>query len=75
MEEEKNHGSISVGLIGLLGVVMFSAKSVFAKLAYLHGASPLSVLYLRVVIALPLVLIVFFWYERKYKSNRIKYYT
>lgn len=53
------------GIIGLAGVVLFSAKSVFARMAYEFQADPISVLYLRMLIALPFLLAIGFIYERR----------
>jgi drug/metabolite transporter (DMT)-like permease len=56
---------VIAGLIALVGVVMFSAKSVFAKMIYAYHVDPISMLYMRMMIALPFLLIISFWFEKK----------
>lgn len=55
-------------LIGLIGVVLGSAKSIFAKIAYEIHADPVSVLFLRMILSLPFLLIIGFLFERKQKN-------
>jgi RarD protein len=57
----------TAGMIGLSGVVLFSAKSVFAKMAYEYRIDPISVLYLRMLFSFPLLLTVIFVYEKTRK--------
>jgi drug/metabolite transporter (DMT)-like permease len=61
---------VTAGIIALVGVVMFSAKSVFAKMIYAYHVDPISMLYMRMMIALPFMLIISFWYERKHKLEK-----
>ncbi len=53
------------GAIALGGVVLFSSKSVFAKMAYAYKADPLTVLYFRMLFALPLALIIGYYFEKR----------
>ena len=46
---------IAVGL-GLTGIILFSTKAIFAKLAYQYGADTISLLLLRMVFSLPFYL-------------------
>ena len=46
---------IAVGL-GLTGIILFSTKAIFAKLAYQYGADAISLLLLRMVFSLPFYL-------------------
>ena len=46
---------IAVGL-GLTGIILFSTKAIFAKLAYQYGADAISLLFLRMVFSLPFYL-------------------
>ncbi|HEX2935851.1 MAG TPA: DMT family transporter [Bacteroidales bacterium] len=71
MERNGNFSNLGAGVIGLSGVVLFSAKSVFAKMAYEYKVDPISVLYLRMVFSFPLVLLVGFYYERKTKRTAV----
>jgi drug/metabolite transporter (DMT)-like permease len=73
MKNENNFQNVSAGAIGLSGVIMFSAKSVFAKMAFEYRVDPISVLYLRMLFAFPLVLLVGFLYERTQKPKNIKW--
>lgn len=63
--------NVVAGMIGLLGVVMFSAKSVFAKIIYSYHVDPITTLYLRMIIALPFLLIIGFWFEKKYAKDKV----
>lgn len=63
--------NVYAGSIALAGVVMFSAKSVFAKLVYAHKVDPVSVIYLRMLFALPLVAMIGFFYEKKNATERV----
>jgi drug/metabolite transporter (DMT)-like permease len=64
--------NFQAGLIALAGVVMFSAKSVFAKMAYVYKVGPISVIYLRMLFALPFVVIMGIWFERNKKQEKIQ---
>jgi len=54
---------IAVGL-GLTGIILFSTKAIFAKLAYQYGADAISLLLLRMVFSLP-----FYLFFALYKSQ------
>jgi drug/metabolite transporter (DMT)-like permease len=71
MKISNNYGNLGAGMIGLTGVVMFSAKSVFAKMAFAYRVDPIAVLYMRMLFAFPLVLMVGFWYEKTRKQSVI----
>ncbi|HEY9123327.1 MAG TPA: DMT family transporter [Bacteroidales bacterium] len=58
------------GLLALAGVVLFSAKSVFAKMIYAYNVHPVAMLYLRMMVALPFLLAFYFWYENKYPQKK-----
>lgn len=62
---------VFAGAIALAGVVLFSAKSVFAKMVYVHRIDPVTVIYLRMLFALPLVAIIGFIYEWKHKTDKV----
>ena len=46
-------------LLTVLGVAGFSAKAIFAKLAYVHGVEPITLMTLRSLLAVPLLWLVF----------------
>jgi len=73
MKNEQNFQNVSAGVIGLSGVVMFSAKSVFAKMAYEYRVDPISVLFLRMLFALPLIVLIGFFYEKTRKPETVKW--
>lgn len=64
MRKVNSYQVLGASVIGLLGVVLFAAKSVFVKMAYEYHADAISVLYLRMLFAFPLVLIVGLIYEK-----------
>jgi drug/metabolite transporter (DMT)-like permease len=71
-QKVKNQEMLASG-IALAGVVLFSAKSVFAKMVYEYKVNPVSVIYLRMLIALPLIAIIGFWYEKKHKADNVNW--
>ena len=73
MVHNVNKENLRAGAIALAGVVLFSAKSVFAKMVYAHGVNPVNVIYLRMLIALPLVATIGFFYERKHKTDKVNW--
>ena len=48
-------------VLTLLGVVAFSSKGVFAKLAYPHGVEPAAFMLMRMVLAMPLFWLLLLW--------------
>jgi drug/metabolite transporter (DMT)-like permease len=67
MEPKFKSQNYGIGLLALASVVMFSGKSVFAKMAYEYKVDPISVLYLRMLFSFPLVIIISYIYEKKQK--------
>ena len=63
--------NFQAGAIALAGVVLFSAKSVFAKMAYVYKIDPVSVIYLRMLFALPFIAIIGIWYESKHVGEKV----
>lgn len=59
---------IQVSILGLIGVILGSAKSVFAKMAYETHADAVSILFLRMLISLPFLMLIGFLYEKKQHS-------
>ena len=55
---------IALGL-GLTGIILFSTKAIFAKLAYQYGADAASLLLLRMVFSLP-----FYIFFALYKNQK-----
>lgn len=65
---------MQAAILGLTGVVLGAAKSVFARMAYEFQADPITVLYLRMLICLPFLLVIGFFYERRHpKHGSIKW--
>lgn len=52
-------------VLTLLGVAGFSAKAIFAKLAYVHGVDPITLMTLRLLFTLPLLWLAFAWRESR----------
>ena len=71
MKEKNSFENLGASAIGLSGVVLFSAKSVFAKMAFEYRADPISVLYLRMLFSFPLILLIGFFYEKTQKTSAI----
>ena len=64
---QENQQDYYVGIIFvIIGAIAFSAKAVMIKLAYAYGASvdPISLMMLRMIMALPFFLLVAFWTNR-----------
>ena len=64
---QENQRDYYIGIIFvIIGAIAFSAKAVMIKLAYAYGASvdPISLMMLRMIMALPFFLLVAFWTNR-----------
>ena len=59
-------------MIGILGVVLFSAKAVMVKLAYQYDVSPVNLLMFRMLFSLPFYLIMIFIYKPDITQKRTK---
>ena len=59
-------------MIGILGVVLFSAKAVMVKLAYQYDVSPVNLLMFRMLFSLPFYLIMIFIYKPDIAQKRTK---
>lgn len=62
-------GKYSAALIAATGVVFFSAKAIFVKAAYEYNVDPVSLLLIRMVIALPFYVIVLIITTIQQKEN------
>lgn len=71
MEQNVSKQNVYAGIIALAGVVLFSAKSVFAKMVYNYHVDPVTTIYLRMLFALPFVAAIGVWYEIKHKNDRV----
>jgi len=71
MKEKNSFGNFGASAIGLSGVVLFSAKSVFAKMAFEYRVDPISVLYMRMLFSFPLILLAGFFYEKTRKTSTV----
>lgn len=71
MREKNSFDNFGASAIGLSGVVLFSAKSVFAKMAYEYRVDPISVLYMRMLFSFPLVLLAGYFYEKTRKTASV----
>ena len=61
---------VQLGIIlALLGTLFFSTKAIFVKLAYNYEVDPVTLLLLRMIIALPFYGISALWYRSKIKSK------
>ena len=67
----KKETLIGVGLT-VCGVMLHSTKAVIVKLAYIEGISSSTVLFWRMLFALPLYLIIGAYYVKKHKPERIE---
>lgn len=65
-------GKYFVILIGILGVVMFSAKAVMVKLAYQYEVSAVNLLMFRMLFALPFYLIMVLIYKPETSQKRTR---
>jgi len=54
----KNHKQVASLIYGVLGILLFSAKAVFVKLAYQYEVDPVTLLLLRMLFALPIYLVI-----------------
>jgi len=63
-----NKETLTASLIGLTGVILFSAKAVLAKYMYLFGIDAVSTLLLRMVFALPVYVIIALVYRAKNRN-------
>ena len=54
-------------LLALAGIILFSTKAIFVKLAYQFNADPITMLLLRMVFSLPFY--VFFAFYRNYEKS------
>jgi len=52
-------------LLAIVGTALFSMKSIFIKLAYQEGVDAVTLLSLRMLIALPFYLLILIWLLRK----------
>jgi len=52
-------------LLMLLGSILYSSKAIFVKLAYRHEIDSLSLLALRMLLALPFYIVILLWVNRK----------
>jgi drug/metabolite transporter (DMT)-like permease len=57
-------------LLAILGTALFSLKSIFIKLAFAEGVDAPTLLALRMLIAAPLYLLIFFWVIRQAKRSK-----
>lgn len=57
-------------LLAILGTALFGMKSIFIKLAYEQGVDTVTLLTLRMLIALPFYLLMLFWLLRKTETVR-----
>jgi drug/metabolite transporter (DMT)-like permease len=58
-------------LMASVGAILFSGKAVLVKLAFTYGANAETLLALRMLMALPLFLIIFWWESRRKPMNPI----
>jgi len=58
--------------LAIVGTALFSLKSIFIKFLYLEGLNADSVLMLRMAIALPIYLVIFYWLMTKPHSTEYK---
>jgi drug/metabolite transporter (DMT)-like permease len=73
MKKANSFENVSAGAIDLSGVVLFSAKSVFAKMAFEYRVDPISVLYMRMLFSFPLLLAIGFIYEKTRKHTWVNW--
>lgn len=59
-------------LLAIIGTALFSLKSIFIKFLYLEGLDSDSVITMRMAIALPIYLMIFFWLQKKQPSTEYK---
>lgn len=64
-----NKRLLAVGL-GIFGILLFSTKAVFVKLAYTYDISAVPLLALRMFFSLPFYVAVLFWTHRKNTAER-----
>jgi len=70
MAQQKRINQTALGTaMALTGVVAFSGKAVLVKLCYTYGASPVSVLLLRMLFALPIYIAIALYDHKKRKGN------
>ena len=56
-------------LMAAVGSVLFSGKAILVKLAFAYGANAETLLALRMLIALPLFWLIYWWQLRKQKNG------
>ncbi|MGE4499789.1 MAG: DMT family transporter [Hydrogenovibrio sp.] len=61
-------------LLAIVGTALFSLKSIFIKFLYLEGLDTDSVITLRMAIALPIYLTIFFWQQKKKPNTEYKHH-
>ncbi|MCF8714791.1 DMT family transporter [Joostella atrarenae] len=71
---EKSKALPFVILIGILGVVLFSAKAVMVKLAYQYNVSPVNLLMFRMLFALPFYILVLLFTKKSTVKHTKKDY-
>lgn len=68
----KYNNNVKGFMLCVLGVLSFSTKAIFAKLAYNHGANANEILYLRMLFSLPFYIIFLIFYYSKGKEAKVK---
>ncbi|NJB69750.1 drug/metabolite transporter (DMT)-like permease [Saonia flava] len=64
------NSSVSLGVIfAILGVVLFSAKAIMVKLAYRYGIDTVTLLFFRMMFALPFYIAIAFWKKPLYPKE------
>lgn len=67
-----NKSATTIGIIfAILGVVLFSAKAIMVKLAYQYHVDTISLLFFRMVFALPFYIVIAIWKKPK-QPDKIK---
>lgn len=74
MGQFSNNPKVQATVLAFIAVLMFSTKSVFAKMALDINNSPISVLFMRTVIGLPVFMVICWIIWRKNKSQHAKHY-
>lgn len=69
MEDQKNDHKLSAILLTAGGVVLFSAKAVFVKMAYKYDVDTISLLLIRLMIALPIYFAIVAFSFKKWKRK------
>ena len=74
---DRSNNKYFIIFIGIMGVVLFSAKAVMVKLAYQYNVSPVNLLMFRMLFALPFysIMIIIYKPEASHKRTKNDYIT